>query len=75
MHRIATYFEITLSGTLLFAGLYLLYEGGSNKSASEAGMVIGGAVSLTLGAMTLVSALRSILLHRRMLRHSMFDHD
>jgi hypothetical protein len=33
-------------------------------------MLIGGAVCFTLGVMTLVSAVRSILWHRRMLRHS-----
>jgi hypothetical protein len=33
-------------------------------------MLIGGAVCFTLGMMTLVSAVRSILWHRRMLRNS-----
>jgi hypothetical protein len=33
-------------------------------------MLIGGAVCFTLGVMTLISAVRSILWHRRMLRHS-----
>ena len=48
----------------------MLHEGGANKSLSEAAMLIGGAACSTLGVMTLVSAVRSILWHRRMLRHS-----
>jgi hypothetical protein len=74
MKRIATLFEIILSATLPPLGLYLLYEGGSNKSASAA-IQIGGAVCCTLSIMTLISAVKSILWHRRMLRHSMPDHD
>lgn len=71
MKRISTLFEIILSAALLALGLYMLYEGSSNKSASEAAILIGGAVCLTLGVMTLVSATRSILWHRYMLRQSM----
>jgi hypothetical protein len=71
MKRISTFFEITLSASLLTLGLYMLHEGSSNKSPSEAAMLIGGAVCFTLGVMTLVSAVRSILWHRRMVRHSM----
>jgi len=70
MKRVSTFFEIILSATLLFLGLYLLYGGSSNKSVSEPAMLIGGAVCITLSAMTLVSAVRSILWHRRMLRRS-----
>jgi len=70
MRRIATFFEIIVSVTLFILGLYLLYVGSSNQSVSEAAILIGGAVCLTLGVMTLVSAVRSILWHRRMLRHS-----
>ncbi len=71
MRRISTLFEAILSTTLLIFGLYMLHEGSSNKSPSEAVVPIGGAVCFTLGVMTLVSAVRSILWHRRMLRHSM----
>jgi len=70
MRRIATFFEIIVSVTLFILGLYLLHEGSSNQSVSEEAILIGGAVCFTLGVMTLVSAVRSILWHRRMLRHS-----
>ena len=70
MKRVSTLFETALSAALLFLSLYMLYEGSSNKSASEAAMLIGGAVCFTLSVMTLFSAVRSILWHRRMVRHS-----
>jgi hypothetical protein len=70
MKRISTLFEIILSAALLALGLYMLYEGSSNKSASEAAILIGGAVCFTLSVMTLISAVRSILWHRRMQRHA-----
>jgi hypothetical protein len=75
MKRISTLFEIILSVTLFVLGLYLLYQGGSNKSANEGPIVIGGAVCFTLGVMTLISAVRSIIWHQRMLRQSMPNHD
>jgi hypothetical protein len=71
MRRVSTFFEVILSATLLILGLYMLREGSSNQSSSAAAILIGGAVCFTLGVMTLVSAVRSILWHRRMLRHSM----
>jgi hypothetical protein len=49
----------------------MLGEGASNKSPNEAAILIGGAVCFTLGLMTLVSAVKSILWHRRMVQHSM----
>jgi len=70
MRRIATFFEVILSATLSILGLFMLHEGSANKSLSETAVLIGGAVCFTLGGMTLVSAVRSILWHRRMLRHS-----
>jgi len=70
MRKIATFFETVVSATLLAFGLYLLHEGSSNQSVSEGTILIGGAVCFTLGVMTLVSAVKSILWHRRMLRHS-----
>jgi hypothetical protein len=70
MKRISTVFEIILSASLLVLGLYMLHEGSSSKSASEAAVLIGGAVCFTLSVMTLIFAVRSILWHRRMLRHS-----
>ena len=70
MKRISTLFEIILSATLLVPGLYMLYEGSSNKSPSEAAVLIGGAVCFTLSVMSLSFAAKSILWHRRMLRRS-----
>jgi hypothetical protein len=59
---------------MLFTGLYLLYEGTSSDSTSATGMLIGGAVCCTMSVMTLASALRSLLWHRRMMRHSVNSH-
>ncbi len=73
MKRVWTLFEIILSATLLILGLYMLSDASSNKSPNAAAILIGGAVCFTLGVMTLVSAARSILWHRRMLRHSMHE--
>jgi hypothetical protein len=70
MRRISTLFEIILSATLLALGLYMLYEGSSNKSASGTAILICGAACFTLSVTTLIYAVRSILWHRRMLRHS-----
>ncbi len=74
MRRIWTLFEAILSATLLILGLYMLHEGSSSKSPGETAILIGGAVCFTLGVMTLVSAVRSILWHRRMLRQSVPNH-
>jgi cytochrome c oxidase assembly factor CtaG len=71
MRRIATLFEVISSATLFVLGIYMLQAGVSNKSAGEAVILIGGAVCFTLGMITLVFAVRSILWHQRMLRHSM----
>jgi len=74
MKRISTFFEIILSAALLVLGLYMLQEGISNKSTSAPAILIGGAVFFTVGVMTLTSAVRSVLWHRRMVRHSL-NHD
>lgn len=74
MRRISTSFEVILSTALLFAGLYLLFVGSSNKSPSEVATLLGGAVCITLSTMTLVSAVRSILWHRHIVRHSQPNH-
>ncbi len=74
MRRISTAFEIILSTALLVLGLFMLYEGSSSKSASAAAILIGGAVFFTVGVMTLFSAFRSILWHRRMVRQSLSNH-
>jgi len=75
MKRISTLFEIIVSAALLSLGLYMLYEGSSNESTNEAAILIGGAVCFTLSIMTLVSAVKSLVWHRRMLRHSMPNDD
>jgi hypothetical protein len=72
--RIWTLFEVVVAATLLLLGLYLLDVGSANKAASE-GQVLIGAVCFALGIMTLVSAVRSIIWHRQMLRHSMRNQD
>jgi len=74
MRRISTSFEIILSATLLVLGLYMLQDGISSKSTNTPAILIGGAVFFTVGVMTLFSAVRSILWHRRMVRHSL-NHD
>jgi hypothetical protein len=74
MRRISTLFEIILSATLLFLGVYMLREGSSNNSTNEDMILLGGAVCFTLSVLTLVSAVRSILWHRRMLRQSVANH-
>jgi divalent metal cation (Fe/Co/Zn/Cd) transporter len=75
MKRISTLFEIIVSAALLFLGLYMLYEASSNKSTNEAAILIGGAVCFTLSIMILVSAVKSLLWHRRMLRHATPSND
>jgi hypothetical protein len=74
MKSVSTLFEIILSATLLSLGLYMLHEGNSNKLASAPALLIGGAVCFTTSLMILVSAIKSILWHRRMLRRSMSKH-
>ncbi len=74
MRRIPTLLEVMMSAILLVAGLYMLYEPSLNKSSNQAAILIGGAVCLSLGLITLVSAVRSILWHRHMLRHAVPNH-
>ena len=71
MRRISTSFEVILSAALLVLGLYMLQAGISRDSTSASALLIGGAVFITVGMMTLLSAVRSILWHRRMVRHSL----
>jgi len=56
---------------LVVVGLYLLYEGFLNRSANESGSVIAGAAFVTLGGAALISAIKSMLWHRRMLRQTL----
>jgi hypothetical protein len=75
VRRISTPCEAILSATLLILGIFMLYEASSINSASETASLIGGAVCFALGMMTLVSAIRSILWHRHMLRQSTANRD
>jgi hypothetical protein len=72
--RIWTLFEVIVAAAFLLLGLYLLDIGSSNKAASE-GAVLIGAVCFALSILILVSAVRSIIWHRHMLRHSMRNQD
>jgi hypothetical protein len=65
MRRVPTPLEITGYATLSFLGLYMLYRGMTDQMAAA---LIGGALCLTLGVTTLVSAIRTFLWHRQMLR-------
>ena len=69
MRRIATFVEVFVSASLSMAGLYMLYEASLNRSLNSEAILIGGAVCFSVGVMTLIPAVRSILWHRKMLRH------
>ena len=75
MKRIWTSLEVLISAGLLVLGLYMLSEGILNKSTNEAGIVTGGAACFVLGAMSLISAVRFLFWHRRMLLEAMHGHD
>ena len=68
MRRVSTSFDLTISSTLLVLGLYMVYEGGLNKSPNDALILVGGAVCFSLGLVALSFAVPSILWHRQMLR-------
>jgi membrane protein implicated in regulation of membrane protease activity len=70
MRRISTLLEVLLSAALFILGLYLLHTAISVQSEYGVVILVGGAVSFSLGQMTLVFAVKSILWHWRMLRHS-----
>jgi len=70
MRRISTLLEVLLSAVLFVFGLYLVRLAISTESAYGTVVLIAGAVSFSLGQMTLVFAVKSILWHRRMLRRS-----
>jgi uncharacterized membrane protein len=73
--RIPSSFEIVLSATLLVLGLYLLDDGSLSKTTNGSAIVIIGAVCLALSVVTLISAIRSMLWHRHMLKHSVKTHE
>lgn len=70
VRRISTFLEVLLSAALFILGLYLVHLAISADSEYGVVILVGGAVSFTLGQMTLVFAVKSILWHRHMLRHS-----
>lgn len=59
-----------LSAALFILGIYLVHAAISINSEYVAVVLIAGAISFSLGQMTLVFAVNSILWHRRMLRRS-----
>jgi hypothetical protein len=71
MRRTSTLLEVTMSAIMLVVGFYVLREPGLNKSLNETVIIMGGAVCLSIGLVTLVLAVRSILWHRSMSRHTM----
>jgi len=75
MKRIPTLFEIALSLALLVIGLYMLYDGIFSVSTFGAAILIAGAFCAMFGIMTLIPALKSILWHWQMTRHSVPHQD
>ncbi len=74
MRRISTLLEIILSSILLFTGGFMLYEASLNKSSNETAILVGGAACFSLSLTILVSAVKSLVWHRQMLRHAMPKH-
>ena len=68
--RVWSFLEIVLSATLLVAGLFTLQEGIASRSTGAVAMLISGAVIITLAAIGLINAIRSLLWHRYMLQVS-----
>ena len=74
MRRISATVEVLISATLLGLGLYLLDDGSLNKVTNESAILVSAAVCLTLGLITLIAAVRSMLWQRHMLRHAAPHH-
>ena len=74
MRRISTLLEIILTSILLFTGGFMLYEASLNKSSNETAILVGGAACFSLSLTILVSAVKSLVWHRQMLRHAMPKH-
>jgi membrane protein implicated in regulation of membrane protease activity len=68
--RVSSFLEIVLCATLLVAGLFTLQDGIASKSTGGVAVLILGAVLITLAAISLVHAIRSLLWHRYMLQVS-----
>jgi hypothetical protein len=69
-----TLLEVILSSILLFTGGLMLYEASLNKSSNEAAILVGGAACFSLSLTIQVSAVKSLVCHRQMLRHAMPKH-
>jgi hypothetical protein len=65
------FFELAMAAILLFAGAALVYYANVEQSATAGAVLIAGAAISALGVMLVVSAIRSILWHRRMIHHAM----
>lgn len=68
--RVWTLFEMLVSIGLMGGGSYLLVLGMANKTATDSLMVLAAALCMTMGGLTLGSAIRSLLWHREMLRRA-----
>ena len=74
MRRIPATVEILIFGALLGLGFYLLDDGSFSKAANESAILASAAVCLTLSLITLFAAVRSMLWHRHMRKHTTPHH-
>lgn len=62
--------ETILCASFAIIGAYMLEEGVADRSAMASVLVLAGAAFLAIGMVTLEGVVRSIFLHRAMLRHA-----
>lgn len=62
MKRQLSPLEVVGYTTLILVGLFLLFKGTNEQQTAY---LIGGTISLTLGAMGAISAIRSVFLRRQ----------
>lgn len=62
--------ETVVCASFAIAGIYMLHEGMTDKSANATVLLIAGAAVLAFGIVTLQTTVRSILWHRQMLRRA-----
>jgi hypothetical protein len=74
MRRIATVPETIVYLILVVVGACMVHDGSLSTSSAAQMTVIAGAICFVFSAGCLVSAIRSILWHRQMLRHSSHRH-
>ena len=70
MRRVSTLLGILVSALTLMSGLYILYVAGLNQAVYADALLITGAVMFTLGMINLITGIRSIIWHRRMLKQT-----